>query len=125
LSAPASFTSATGTYLPSIWQKESPNCSLAMSFRPGSFSQPEAVEIGGASTVAPQREQLSWPPSMDAPHHGQIKWRRSPACGWIDGAAESKSCRSPTCGWTGGAAARFTWEPHDPQKFAVSEIFVP
>jgi len=95
--------------------------------RPGSFSQPDAVETGGASTVAPQRGQLSSDPSKEAAHHGQVTF--GPAR-WIEGGGGADGA---TVGEGGGGAggsgavsgARFTWEPHDPQKFAASEILAP
>ena len=81
--------------------------------------------MGGASTVAPQREQLNWPPSMDAPHQGQVifgpaRWIGGGGTdgGWMEGGV-GRGCSGA------GAAARFTWDPHDPQKFAASEILEP
>src|SRR5580704_11788492 len=72
LSAPARFTSATGTYKPSIWQNESPNWSLAMSLRPGSSAQPDSLRTAGALTVAPQRGQLNTASAISAPHQGHV-----------------------------------------------------
>jgi hypothetical protein len=52
--------SATGTYTPSIWQKELPNWIFAMSFRPGTFDHPARSGAATESlTVAPHRGQLN------------------------------------------------------------------
>src|SRR3984957_21140091 len=72
LSEAARLTSATGTYRPSIWQKESPNWSLAISLRPGNSPQPDSLRICGARTVAPQRGQLKIAEEISAPHQGQV-----------------------------------------------------
>jgi hypothetical protein len=94
-----------------------------MSFRPGSFSQPDAVETGGASTAAPQRGQLSCDPSNEAPHQGQVAFAAE--C-WMEGGGAGGGSAAGMGGGGGtGAAARFTWEPQDPQKFAASEILLP
>src|SRR5579863_2707822 len=68
--------SATGTYAPSIWQKELPNCSFDMSLRPGSCAQPEASELMGTPVAAPQRGQVVWDASTTAPHqeHFAVPW---------------------------------------------------
>jgi hypothetical protein len=58
--------------VPSIWQKELPNCNFAMSFRPGSSDQPDCVATVCASIVAPQAGQLSRAPSLTRPHQGQV-----------------------------------------------------
>jgi hypothetical protein len=67
LSSGASFMSATGTYSPSIWQKELPNCSFAMSLRAGNSDQPERDTAVRTSRAAPQRGQLRSPLTI-APH---------------------------------------------------------
>jgi len=83
------------------------------------------VETGGASTVAPQRGQLSCDPSKEAPHHGQVTF--GPAR-WIEGGGGADG-GTGVGGGTGASCAsddaRFTWDPHDPQKFAASEILAP
>src|SRR5579871_74288 len=129
LSEGARFTSATGTYKPSIWQKESPNCSLAMSLRPGSCFQPVSLTSTGPLKIAPQRGQLSCFASTSVAHHGQVV--RCPAGAGVRFSAPVGATRAT--GGTGGGGAgagggtacdgapgRFTRAPHPPQKFAVS-----
>jgi hypothetical protein len=74
---------------------------------------------------------------MEAPHHGQTARDPAPSFRAPAGREGSAVSRAPTVregsacpiapGGGSGAvvAALFTWEPHDPQKFTVSEIFVP
>src|SRR5207237_9007291 len=72
--------SARGTYVPSIWQKEFPNWSFAMSLRPGSSVQPEFVTIDSTSIEAPQAGQLKRVPSVTSPHQGHVCVRVGPPC---------------------------------------------
>src|ERR1700704_6433556 len=72
MSSAARLISATGTYLPSIWQKELPNCNFAMSLRRGSSDQPDTLWTWGASIVAPHAGQLRRAPSLTRPHQGHV-----------------------------------------------------
>ena len=71
LSSAAKATSATGTDLPSSWQYDRPNCSLAMSLRPGSCTQPDSVTSAARSTSAPQLGQERSAALTAPPHHAQ------------------------------------------------------
>src|SRR5579872_1461184 len=119
----ARLTSATGTYSPSIWQKELPNCSFAISLRPGSCAQPERVETAGASSVAPQPGQLSCVPSLTVPHQRHL-YCRPEVCGVAAGAGWTSI--AGVCCAVGGraaeAASRLTGAPQPVQKFAASGI---
>ena len=79
--------------------------------------------MGGASTTAPQRGQLNCPPSSDAAHQTQIECCASLVTG--AGGAGYGWTAEGICTSGAAAAVCFTAEPHDPQKFAVSEILVP
>lgn len=62
---------------------------------------------------------------MEAPHQGQIAFG---IARWIEGGSGADGGMESGGGAGGsgaGAAARFTWDPHDPQKFAASEILEP
>src|SRR5579872_6117118 len=129
LSAGASLTSATGTYMPSIWQKESPNWSLAISLRPGSCFQPVSLTSVGTLSVAPQRGQLNSVRSIAAAHQGQVVWRAAGAGGTSTGCARTEAGGGAggvvgIAGAAGGPGC-FTGPPHDRQKFAVSSICTP
>src|ERR1035438_7106890 len=47
--------------MPSIWQTDCPNCSLAMSLRPGNWSQPERVLTAISETFPPHPGQTPHP----------------------------------------------------------------
>ena len=74
---------------------------------------------------APQRGQVSCSPSTDVAHQGQI------ICGpvrWIGVGADGVGTWTEGEGAVGSGAdvaGRLAWDPHEPQKFAVSEIFAP
>src|SRR5436305_1098122 len=91
---PARFTSATGTYFPSICMAEFPIWIFAMSLRPGSSTQCEAVISCFIPSAAPHCGQLSRLPSTTARHQGQFF---DP----VEGRAE-------TGGGTEGAGGAFT-----------------
>src|SRR5581483_5623732 len=101
--------------MPSIWQKELPNCSLAMSFRPG--NSPHSARAGPREglVVAPQRGQLAWEGSIGAPH--QAHFAVVEECG---GAAAGGVEAAGAAGW-----GRLTAAPQPPQKFAPSGILAP
>src|SRR5579872_1316602 len=112
--------------MPSIWQNESPNWSLAMSLRPGSCFQPVSLTSGGALRVAPQRGQLNSARSISAAHQGQVVWRAAGAgltsSGCAGTAAGGGTVGADGTGAAAGASGCFTCAPHDRQKFALSSI---
>src|ERR1700689_4059029 len=115
--------SDTGTYAPSIWQKELPNCSFAMSLRPGNWAQPDFEISSGMERAAPQRGQLVWPRAMEAPHQEHFppeNWTAGAGSGGGEAYAAGAGCTSAggcgdvfTLALTG---ARLTADPQPAQK---------
>src|SRR5271165_242865 len=114
----ARLKSATGTYRPSIWQNEFPNCSFAMSLRPGNCTQPDRVDMPRIFNVAPQRGQLCCVASTGAAHHSHF----DAACADAGGTTTGAGAGATTCagGGASSGAARLAELPHATQKLADS-----
>src|SRR5579859_6938430 len=71
-SSPSSLNSATGTWLPLIWQVDRLNLILAMSLIGGCGTQPDLVALSRISTGAPQLPHEVAVPSLCIRQYGHV-----------------------------------------------------